>query len=162
MKKWIQVLIMKKIKVHQSVESLRGAGLKFSKVSASLGAGFSEVYQKSSSNVLTSFMDVDRDGLLDIVESGKSFYLKNIGNCTFTKDFLYTNVSIKDVEKTFTEDEKNSYDETYFIKTPFRFWKAKFDGIVSIKEAHILFRKINNSSTQCCKTFIGNDASDAI
>lgn len=136
-----------------------GAGIKASKIAVSAGAGYSEVYQKTSSTVLCSFMDMNRDGLVDIVESGKDYYLKNLGDLKFTQAYISSNIVIQDVSQTITLEERNDYQKAYFIQNPFRMWKAPYEGIVTINEnAQGITSELKTSIVT--KTFIGDSASD--
>ena len=134
-----------------------GAGAKFEGISVSLGAGYSEVNQKSSSSVLCSFMDMDRDGLVDIVESGKSTYLKNKGNLTFYEQSIHNSSGnvISDTIEKLSEEEIKEYENTYFVQTPFRMWKAPYEGLLSIKENANLYKTESNSNVEV-QTFIND------
>ena len=111
-----------------------GAGSKADTIK--VGVGYSEVYQKSTSTLNCSFMDIDGDGLVDIVESGKSTYLKNKGNLEFEERTLYSDgdVNVTDITQTISEEEKEQYRKTYFVQNPFRMWKAPLEGIATITE----------------------------
>ena len=137
-----------------------GAGVKGSKISLSAGAGYSEVYQKTSSTVLCSFMDMNRDGLVDIVESGKDYYLKNLGGLEFTEAYISSNVVVNDVSQTVSLKDRNDYQKTYYIQNPFRMWKSPYEGVISIHEkAKGVTSKLKSSIVT--KTFIGDSDSDA-
>nr|MBP3282511.1 hypothetical protein [Treponema sp.] len=112
-----------------------GTGLNMEKVSPNLGAGYSVVKQKSSSSSACSFMDMDRDGLVDIVEKGKSTYMRNRGNLVFEETRIYADGAIADIQQTISGEDAENYRKTYFVQTPFRMWKAPFDGVVSIRES---------------------------
>ena len=138
-----------------------GAGLKSDSVSASLGVGYSEVYQKSSSTSKCSFMDMNRDGLVDIVESGKTTYLKNKGNLIFEETPIYSSVVVEDIQQQVSEEKAEEYRKTYLVQTPFRMWKAPYEGIISIREkAHTADDSYNPESNTVIKTFIGSSPSD--
>lgn len=110
-----------------------GAGSKSGALS--MGAGYSEVRQKSSSKTLCSFMDMDSDGLIDIVETGKSSYLKNMGNLEFEERKIYSSIAVTEAEQAVQPDLAEEYRKTYFVQTPFRMWKAPYDGVVTITES---------------------------
>ena len=111
-----------------------GAGSKAETVN--IGVGYSEVYQKSTSTLNCSFIDIDRDGLVDIVESGELTYLKNKGNLVFEERSLYSDgdVIVTDITQKIEENEKEEYRKTYFVQNPFRMWKAPLEGVVTITE----------------------------
>ena len=127
----------------------------------SLGVGYSEVHQKSSSNTLCSFLDMDRDGLVDIVETGKSTYLKNMGNLIFEKRNIYSNVAVKEVTQPLEPELAEKYDRTYFIQTPFRMWKTPYEGIISVTEsANAIAENYDKNKQVIAKTFIGDSETD--
>ena len=128
-----------------------------------IGTGYSEVYQNSSSNVLTSFMDMDRDGRVDIVETGKNTYLKNLGNLEFIEMPIYADsgIEVRDVIKEFSDEQKKKYENTYFVQTPFKMWKAPYEGKLLIRES-ANFVKNNSASTVEVLTFINNSEKDSV
>ena len=138
-----------------------GTGLKSSKVSCSLGTGYSEVRQKSSSSTKCTFIDMNRDGLADILESGKTTYLKNKGNLVFEEAPLLSSIQVPDVQQTIPHEDAEEYRKTYHVQTPFRMWKAPYEGTASIREdvraAGGTYRPEKNT---VIKTFIGNSDSD--
>ena len=104
-------------------------------------------------------MDMNRDGLVDIVESGKDYYLKNSGDLEFTKAYISSNVAVNDVSQTFSLKDRNDYQKTFYVQNPFRMWKAPYDGIISINEkAKGATQNLKTSVT--VKTFIGDSSSD--
>ena len=103
--------------------------------SLSLGVGYSEVRQKSSSKSLCSFIDMDRDGLPDIVETGKSTYLKNLGNLEFEQRNIYSSIAVTEAEQAVKPELAEEYRKTYFVQTPFRMWKAPYEGVITITES---------------------------
>ena len=138
-----------------------GVGLKSDSVSASLGAGYSEVRQKSSSDAKCSFMDMDGDSLVDIVESGKTTYLKNKGNLVFEETPIYSSIVVEDVRQEISDEDAEEYRKTYLVQTPFRMWKAPYDGIVSIHEtAHAIDSSYGPEHNAIIKTFIGTGGSE--
>ena len=132
------------------------AGAAAKSAPVSLGVGYSEVYQKSSSQTMCSFMDMDRDGLVDLVETGKSTYFKNMGDFTFEERNIYSNVSVSDVTVKVSDEEKKEYRQTYYVQTPFRMWKSPYEGIVTITET--ASRRADNFESAHkvdLKTFVG-------
>lgn len=105
-----------------------------SKVNISAGASYAEVSQKSSSTTKCSFMDVNRDGLVDIVVSGKKTYFRNTGNLTFVSTPLSIEVEIGDVVQKISKKDAEEYAKAYFVQTPFRMWRAPYEGRVNIAE----------------------------
>ena len=134
-----------------------GIGKKGDKISVTAGAGYSEVYQKSSSKVLCTFIDMNRDGLADIIESGKEYYLKNEGNLCFSKAYIASSVTVNDVVQPMSRKDRNDYQKTYYVQTPFRMWKAPYEGVVTITET---VNGINVKKNVTAKTFIGSESSD--
>jgi len=130
-----------------------GLGVKGSALSASLGIGYSSVTQNNTSVLECSFIDIDRDGLVDIVQSGKDYYLKNLGNLNFSKKYINFEYLIEDIEDTLSLDEINEYQETYFIQNPFRMWEAPYEGQVLINET---IQKLNEKNPMIvARTIIG-------
>ncbi|GEM_PF-628518 len=133
-----------------------GAGLK-TKFVTGLGGSINGVTQNSTTRVSRSLMDVDGDGLVDIIETGKNTYLKNKGNGNFVKRKIYTQSSnpIKDLDKKLSTDEQKKYRSTYIPQTPFRVWKAPFTGIVEI--TNTVSKTENFDSKIIAETYIGNE-----
>ncbi|MBP5402883.1 MAG: hypothetical protein J6Y36_06980 [Treponema sp.] len=132
-----------------------GAGLK-NKYITGLGASINGVTQNSVTRVSRSLMDVDGDGLVDIIETGKNTYLKNKGNGKFVKRKIYTSSSnpIKDLDKKLDITEQNQYRNTYMPQTPFRVWKAPFTGIVEI--TNTVSKTENFDAKIIAETYVGN------
>jgi len=104
----------------------------------SAGASYAKVWQNSYSDVKQVFTDVDGDGLTDILESGKSGYLKNQG-CDASGNFrgfdrapLLSEVSVSNAVESLSEEEKKNYEDSYYIQTPFRSFKFPYSGTVQI------------------------------
>ena len=103
------------------------------KVKGSIGLGYTFTQQNSNSSTIFSFIDMDRDGLVDIVEKGEKYYLRNKGNYEFEKcDIHISNIS--DFKETLSQSQIESYEKSYFVQTPFRMWKSPYEGIISITE----------------------------
>ena len=137
------------------------AGAGSVRVPLSLGVGYSEVKQESSSATLCSFMDMDRDGLVDIVETGKSTYLKNMGNLNFEERNIYSKVTVAEVTKETDPDLAEKYRKTYFVQTPFRMWKAPYDGVVTITESACgIVENFDNAKHVIAKTYEGENETD--
>ena len=140
-----------------------GAGLKTDLVSASLGVGYSEVHQKSSSSSRCLFIDMDRDGFVDIIESGKATYLKNKGNLVFEETPIYSSVIVEDIQQRISDEEAEEYRKTYLVQTPFRMWKAPYEGVLSIHEtASGAGNYYNPDNNTVIKTFIGAGGSEEV
>ena len=131
--------------------------------SLSLGVGYSEVRQRSSSRTLCSFIDMDGDGLPDIAEAGKSTYLKNLGNLEFERRSIYSSVAVKEAERTVEPELAEEYRKTYFVQTPFRMWKAPYEGVITITEsAHGISENFDKSKQVILRTYEnGNENDDA-
>ena len=129
--------------------------------SLSLGVGYSEVKQKSSSKSLCSFIDMDRDGLPDIVETGKSTYLKNLGNLEFEQRNIYSSIAVTEVTQKVKPDLAEEYRKTYFVQTPFRMWKAPYEGIITITEsAYGVSENFDKGKQVIAKTYKNDEESD--
>ena len=101
-----------------------------------LGMTYSEVYQTTSSKTTAALSDADGDRKADIILSGKNYYLKNTssdGKVSFEKKYYDSKNSsaIKNNIKKLTQEEVNRYKEAYKIQTPFRQWKAPYDGTLT-------------------------------
>ncbi len=103
------------------------------KVKGSLGLGYTFTQQNSNSSTIFSFIDMDRDGLVDIVEKGESYFLRNKGNYEFEKCDIHID-NISDFKETLSQPQIESYEKSYFVQTPFRMWKSPYEGIISITE----------------------------
>ena len=129
--------------------------------SLSLGVGYSEVKQKSSSKSLCSFIDMDRDGLPDIVETGKSTYLKNLGNLEFEQRNIYSSIAVTEVTQKVKPELAEEYRKTYFVQTPFRMWEAPYEGIITITEsAYGVSENFDKGKQVIAKTYKNDDESD--
>lgn len=111
-----------------------GGGFLLDEFSVNAGASYSQVKQTSSSDKYSTFMDMDRDGYTDIILSNENYYLHNNGNLTFSAKKLASDVVVRNVKRSVSNEEKAEYDENYFMQPPFRAWKAPYDGIISVKE----------------------------
>ena len=129
--------------------------------SLSLGVGYSEVRQKSSSKSLCSFIDMDRDGLPDIVETGKSTYLKNLGNLEFEQRNIYSSIAVTEGTQKVKPELAEEYRKTYFVQTPFRMWEAPYEGIITITEsAYGVSENFDKGKQVIAKTYKNDDESD--
>ncbi|WP_407427401.1 toxin TcdB middle/N-terminal domain-containing protein [Treponema sp.] len=134
-----------------------GAGLKSDVVKATLGAAYSKVNQRTTSNSRFSFSDMDRDGLVDIVESGRQTYFRNNGNLTFTATPVYSTVVVTDIKQSLEADEIEEYRKTYFVQTPFRAWKAPYNGTIEISETACgVENAFSSQADVSALTFIGS------
>ena len=129
----------------------------------SLGVGYSEVRQRSSSRTLCSFIDMDGDGLPDIAEAGKSTYLKNLGNLEFERRSIYSSIAVTEAGQAVKPELAEEYRKTYFVQTPFRMWKAPYEGVISITEsAHGISENFDKSKQVILRTYEnGNENDDA-
>lgn len=115
-----------------------GAGLN-APYAPGLGVTYSSVTQENFSEVTTSFMDIDADGKVDILLSGKNFYLKNNSDSNSVKfgttyyDQQNSEIVLNN-ERNLTEDELKNYKDIYRIHTPFRQWVSQYDGILEVTE----------------------------
>ena len=127
----------------------------------SLGVGYSEVKQRSSSKSLCSFIDMDGDGLLDIAESGKAEYLKNLGNLEFGRRSIYSSVAVTEAERTVEPELAEEYRKTYFVQTPFRMWKAPYEGVISITESvHGISENFDKTKQVILRTYEKDNEND--
>ena len=104
--------------------------------SASLGYSNTGTDRRGTITNQSALMDMDGDGLTDIVETGKNTYLKNMGNLIFEEVPLKTSpsVSVRDISVPLTEEMMEKYQKTYLTETPFRVYVAPEDGTVEIKQ----------------------------
>ncbi|MBP5359263.1 MAG: hypothetical protein J6Y69_08780, partial [Treponema sp.] len=114
-----------------------GVGLKTSYVSDA-GVTYSDVFQTTTSNSTSILADVDSDRKTDIILSDKDYYLKNTSQGE-TINFVRTrysesSTSIGNNVMKLTEKEIQQYKDIYAVQTPFRQWKAEYDGIIEISE----------------------------
>ena len=127
----------------------------------SLGVGYSEVRQRASSRTLCSFIDMDGDGLPDIAEAGKSTYLKNLGNLEFGRRSIYSSVAVTEAERTVEPELAEEYRKTYFVQTPFRMWKAPYEGVISITEsAHGISENFDKTKQVILRTYEKDNEND--
>ncbi len=131
-----------------------GLGMKFAKdmASGNAGATYSSVEQEGSTRSECRFMDMNRDGFIDIVQSGSTTYLRNEGDGkTFTETNFYGSASTETKSV-----DKSEYEDDYPLQTPFRQWKAPFRGRIVIKNnAHLA-----SSSDESIECFIVSDGND--
>lgn len=127
----------------------------------SIGAGYSEVKQKSSSRFLCSFVDMDGDGLPDIAETGKSTYLKNLGNLEFEQRNIYSSIAVAEITQKAKPELAEEYRKTYFVQTPFRMWKAPYEGAIAITEsAHGVPGNFDKGRQVTARTYKDDDEAD--
>ena len=127
----------------------------------SLGVGYSEVRQRSSSRTLCSFIDMDGDGLPDIAEAGKSTYLKNLGNLEFERRSIYSSVAVTEAGQTVEPELAEEYRKTYFVQTPFRMWKVPYEGVITITEsAHGISENFDKTKQVILKTYEKENEND--
>ncbi len=132
-----------------------GVGVKVKVVDTSLGASYSKTKQNGTSYTTCTFADVDNDGLLDVLETGKSYYLRNTGISGSKIQFLKINLLIDNEESAISDsasisaeeakEELADYKDTYYTQTPFRAWRAPYDGEVSIDCSSITKSETDNS-----------------
>lgn len=152
-----------------------GSGLKKMFVSG-VGATYSYVNQKTTSRSTVELCDVDSDRKTDIILSGKNYYLKNTsenGKISFRQE-LYDDKNSTAIENNIkkpTADEISNYKKEYKIQTPFRQWKAEYDGNVTVVQnfstadsfdksnsvkAHVYKGKSENAESSLESTVSGN------
>ncbi|MCR5080656.1 MAG: hypothetical protein K6B17_04870 [Treponema sp.] len=128
-----------------------GGGYKKTFVSGG-GATYSYVNQKTTSRSTVELCDVDSDRKTDIILSGKNYYLKNTsenGKVSFRQE-LYDGKNSTVIENNIkkpTADEIKSYKEEYKIQTPFRQWKAEYDGNVTVVQNFSTADSFNKSNS---------------
>ncbi|HHU37646.1 MAG TPA: hypothetical protein GXZ47_10550, partial [Treponema sp.] len=96
------------------------------------GLSYATTYQDSWSDLHTSFMDVDGDGLQDFIISGESYYLKNIDGSFKKRSFYTDGGDYQDTTVQITPEKKTRYDIAFYQQTPFRAWKAPKSGTLEL------------------------------
>ena len=130
-----------------------------------VGYTYTQTNQRSSTYVQSSFMDMDRDGLVDIIESGKNYYLKNMGEgadgrVSFQERNLRGDgIVIENISSQLTNDEKQEYSKSFYVQTPFRSWRAPFSGKIELE--HFIKREIGNNGQKEIKAFVYKDNDSA-
>ena len=113
-----------------------GLGVPIGHIAA--GVTKAETTNYSDTQVMHAFMDVDGDHLVDIIETGKTYYYKNVsdmsGSPRFVKTDLAVDVEMKDLYRILTDEQRENYGRQYYIQSPFRAWKAPFAGAIRIAQ----------------------------
>ncbi len=94
------------------------------------GVGGNVTKQTTKSYAKGMFVDVDGDGFVDYLESGKNQYLKNVNG-----NFEWTYLELPETEQIYSEDFKNNKDlylSRYYVQEPYREWRAPNGGVLSI------------------------------
>lgn len=125
------------------------------------GYTYTKTEQHSSTYIQSSFMDMDRDGLVDIIESGKNYYLKNMGEgsdgrVSFQERSLRGDgIVIENASNQLSDSEKQEYSKTFYVQTPFRSWRAPFSGKIELE--HLIKREIGNNGQKEITAFVYMD-----
>ncbi|MCL2791682.1 MAG: hypothetical protein FWD87_01195 [Spirochaetaceae bacterium] len=114
-----------------------GIGTSIGKPSA--GISRATTNQRGTSESNTSFMDVDGDGLVDIVISGLNYYYKNVStedNIRFERAdwFNAGGELIANAFEPLSIEEIAEYDRRFYQQTLFRGWKAIRPGVVEVSQ----------------------------
>jgi len=108
-----------------------GVGLK-AKIPFGAGYSYAKTSQDGWSEQYTGFADMNGDGFVDLVETDKDHYLKNIGG-EFTPETIIGDAipenSARLEEKTIAE-----YDEAFTRQSPLLAWRAPYAGVLSVHE----------------------------
>ena len=132
-----------------------GAGIyagKESKTNATAGYKFSKTNSSTKTETESTLMDVDGDGLVDIILNPKS-YLHNESdgqNVKFSKKEIIGYPQFEYEALSFAEKQKQS--KNYLMERPLRVWRAPYDGEIEIIQS---FTASNSSITG--KTYFEND-----
>jgi hypothetical protein len=106
----------------------------------STGYNYSKTNQKGRSETKTGFIDMNGDGLLDIVMSGKDWYYRNTSDeeeqVSFKKETFIKSLeaNTEEIREKLRQEEVKAYEELYYKQTPFRAWRAPISGKVIITQ----------------------------
>ena len=139
-----------------------GIGAKGGPVQAGVGSSYSKVEQSGSSKTLRTVTDIDGDGLADIAESNRDFYIKNLGGLEFERRRLYSEDGVKVNEATVkvSDAQKQEYDKTFVPQRPFRMWKAPYEGEVSVVQEAEPYGNFDQKRSVSLMTYC--DSSDSL
>ena len=121
------------------------------------GVTYSSINQDGESKVYSMFSDIDGDGLVDIIEIGKDTYLKNTSkesSISFEERKLQNN--IKGIYHEYTDTEKEAYNASFYVQTPFRAWRAPYSGTVSLSQTAAWGSKNKSSAFTDTRIFYGD------
>ena len=132
-----------------------GAGCALPTVSANLGVSYAQTKQTSNSSSLVSFMDMDGDGLVDLLQANKETYLSNAGlwnsnsdaKPLFNKNDIYSNLPKIEIKPYISDTEIKDLQNSYYKLTPFRMWKATYSGNVRIVQNASVYTANDNNNT---------------
>ncbi|MCL2480118.1 MAG: hypothetical protein FWF38_00245 [Spirochaetaceae bacterium] len=132
--------------------------------SVKAGVSYASTNQKGSAESSTAFVDVDGDGLIDIVISGEDYYYKNIsdGKEIKFKEEKWFNVGygvVSDAVEQLTDEEKKEYDKRFYQQSLLRGWKAVKPGLLEIGQSVRAVAPSNLSGDGiAAKSYKGNEA----
>lgn len=101
---------------------------------ANLDAGvvFNKTWTYVDTSLKCTFTDMNRDGLVDIVEAGKDYWFRNTGDLRFEKTDFY-DLRITDVTLEISATRKKGYEDMYYKQTPFKMWRSPYRGNLRIE-----------------------------
>ncbi len=102
----------------------------------SVGLGYSHTWQNNYTRLKSIFSDVNGDGYVDIVISGKDYYLKNKGD-RFERE-AFDGEGVRESEIELSKEEKEEYNKSFYQQNPFRAWKSRYGGEVKIESAAVM------------------------
>ena len=92
----------------------------------------STTWQWGSSKTKSSFSDLDGDGFVDFVASGRTGYKRNQQGTGFVDGQLTTSGASGEIVE-ISEKELTSLENSYYIQEPLRRWKAYRSGTVRVE-----------------------------
>ncbi|WP_319563286.1 SpvB/TcaC N-terminal domain-containing protein [Marispirochaeta sp.] len=92
----------------------------------------STTWQWGSSKTKSSFSDLDGDGFVDFVASGRTGYKRNQQGTGFVDGQLRTSGASGEIVE-ISENERRGLENSYYIQEPLRRWKAYRSGTVRVE-----------------------------
>ena len=102
----------------------------------SVGLGYSHTWQNNYTRLKSIFSDVNGDGYVDIVISGKDYYLKNKGD-RFERE-AFEGEGVRESEIELSKEEKEEYNKSFYQQNPFRAWKSRYAGEVEVESFAVM------------------------
>jgi len=136
-----------------------GVGLK-AKIPFGAGYSYAKTSQDGWSEQHTGFADINGDGFVDLVETGKDHYLKNTGG-EFAPESIIGD-AIPDNSAQLEEKTIAEYDDAFTRQSPLLAWRAPYAGALSVHEDITPVSGENLSEDGIvARTYIGADSFQA-